>query len=96
MSWGFFNTAFERKEYMEAYVAEDVAEQMLKNDPALRQEFEKRLSEDPEFARRSDGAAGLLLSPPPVVGRALQPVSGVSGRRSDCNGSRQLEAISGS
>ena len=26
VSWGFFNTAFERKEYMEAYVAEDVAQ----------------------------------------------------------------------
>ena len=25
VSWGLFNTAFERKEYMEAYVAEDVA-----------------------------------------------------------------------
>lgn len=49
--WGFFTTAFERKEYMEAYVAEDVARQMLKTDPAVRKEFEKRLSEDPEFAR---------------------------------------------
>jgi hypothetical protein len=49
--WGFFTTAFERKEYMEAYVAEDVAQQMLKTDPAVRKEFEKRLSEDPEFAR---------------------------------------------
>ncbi|HKU14001.1 MAG TPA: M14 family zinc carboxypeptidase [Steroidobacteraceae bacterium] len=48
---GFFATAFERKEYMEAYVAEEVAAQMLKNDPALRQEFERRLSEDAEFAR---------------------------------------------
>jgi hypothetical protein len=51
VSWGFFNTAFERKEYMEAYVAEDVAKEMLKKDAALRQEFAKRLSEDPEFAR---------------------------------------------
>jgi hypothetical protein len=51
VSWGFFATAFERKEYMEAYVAEDVAEQMLKSDPAVRREFEKRLSEDAEFAR---------------------------------------------
>jgi hypothetical protein len=51
VSWGFFNTAFERKEYMEAYVAEDVAKEMLKNDAALRQEFAKRLGEDPEFAR---------------------------------------------
>jgi zinc carboxypeptidase len=49
--WGFFASAFERKEYMESYVAEDVAGQMLKSDPAVRQEFEKRLSEDPEFAR---------------------------------------------
>jgi hypothetical protein len=51
VTWGFFNTAFERKEYMEAYVAEDVAEEMLKKDAALRQEFAKRLSEDAEFAR---------------------------------------------
>lgn len=49
--WGFFTTSFERKEYMEAYVAEDVAQQLLKTDPAVRKEFEKRLSEDPEFAR---------------------------------------------
>jgi hypothetical protein len=49
--WGFFAQAFERKEYMESYVAEDVAEQMLKSDPAVRQEFEKRLSEDAQFAR---------------------------------------------
>jgi hypothetical protein len=50
VSWGFFSTAFERKEYMEAYVAEDVAEQMLESDPAVRKEFEQRLSEDAEFA----------------------------------------------
>jgi hypothetical protein len=49
--WGFFAPAFERKEYMEAYVAEDIAEQMLKSDPAVRQAFEKRLSEDADFAR---------------------------------------------
>jgi hypothetical protein len=56
VSWGFFSTAFERKEYMEAYVAEEVAEQMLKSDPAVRREFDKRL-EDPAFAR--DPAARL-------------------------------------
>lgn len=56
LSWGFFSTAFEPKEYMEQYVAEDVAEQMLKNDPALRKEFAQRL-EDPAFAH--DPAARL-------------------------------------
>ncbi len=50
-SWGFFNTAFERKEYMEAYVAEEVALEMLKKDAELKKAFERRLAEDPEFAK---------------------------------------------
>jgi Zinc carboxypeptidase len=48
--WGFFNAAFERKEYMEAYVAEQVAEEMLKRDPAVRKEFQQRLATDSAFA----------------------------------------------
>jgi hypothetical protein len=50
VGWGFFTAAFERKEYMEAYVAEDAAAAMLAKDPALRAEFEKRLADDPAFA----------------------------------------------
>jgi hypothetical protein len=52
-SWGFFATAFERKEYMEPYVAEQVALQLL-NDPAVRGAFEQKLAKDAEFARSSD------------------------------------------
>ncbi|GGZ59827.1 hypothetical protein GCM10008101_12080 [Lysobacter xinjiangensis] len=48
--WGLFNAAFERKEYMEAYVAEEEAEKMLAADPALRDEFAKRLRDDEAFA----------------------------------------------
>jgi len=51
VGWGFFDTAFERKEYMEAYVADDVAAGMLAKDPALRAAFERRLAEDPAFAK---------------------------------------------
>jgi hypothetical protein len=51
LSWGFFNASFERKEYMEAYVAEQVGAQLLKKDPAIRQEFERRLADDPAFAQ---------------------------------------------
>jgi hypothetical protein len=51
VTWGFFNAAFERKEYMEDYVAEDVAREMLARDPAVKAAFEKRLAEDPAFAR---------------------------------------------
>jgi len=50
LQWGEFNNAFERKEYMEAYVAEEVAEKMLSDDPALKADFERRLREDPAFA----------------------------------------------
>ena len=49
--WGFFNAHFEQKEYMESYVAEEVARRMLAENPALKTEFEKRVQEDPEFAK---------------------------------------------
>ncbi|QDH70233.1 M14 family metallopeptidase [Marilutibacter alkalisoli] len=49
-AWGLFNNAFERKEYMEDYVAEEVAREMLANDPAVRAEFEQRLRDDESFA----------------------------------------------
>ncbi|MEO6103752.1 MAG: M14 family metallopeptidase [Pseudoxanthomonas sp.] len=48
--WGEFNNAFERKEYMEDYVAEEVAEVMLEKDPALKARFDKRVAENATFA----------------------------------------------
>jgi hypothetical protein len=54
VSWGYFSTAFERKEYMENYVTEAVARQMLSQDPALKAEFERRLREDTAFAGSPD------------------------------------------
>ena len=51
LAWGSFNTAFERKEYMEAYVAEDVARAQLAADPALAAQFHERLASDPVFAK---------------------------------------------
>ncbi len=50
-AWGMFNNHFEQKEYMEAYVAEQIARDMLAKDPALKATFEQRLREDPEFAK---------------------------------------------
>lgn len=49
-AWGLFNGAFERKEYMEDYVAEQVAREMLAKDPALAAEFTALLRKDPAFA----------------------------------------------
>lgn len=49
-AWGRFATAFEPKEYMEAYVAEQVAREQLAASPALAAEFQARLQSDPAFA----------------------------------------------
>jgi len=48
--WGFFNALFEEKEYAEHYVLEDLAREMMANDPALAREFAERLASDEEFA----------------------------------------------
>ncbi len=48
-SWGFFNTSFERKEYIEPYVIEAAAREMLK-DPKVKAEFDEKLK-DPEFKK---------------------------------------------
>ncbi|WP_199271991.1 M14 family metallopeptidase [Pseudoduganella flava] len=50
LAWGAFNTAFERKEYMEEYVAEEVAREQLR-DPAVADAFKARLESDPAFAK---------------------------------------------
>jgi hypothetical protein len=50
LAWGEFNPFFEAKEYMEPYVAEDVARQQLAADPALAQAFTERLARDAGFA----------------------------------------------
>lgn len=49
-AWGFFNACFEAKEYMEPYVAEMIALDILNRDPQLVQSFNRRLAEDAEFA----------------------------------------------
>ncbi|PTT75368.1 peptidase M14 [Pelomonas sp. HMWF004] len=49
-AWGRFDTAFEPKEYMEPYVAEQVAREQLAASPALAAAFQARLRDDPAFA----------------------------------------------
>ncbi|HUI59537.1 MAG TPA: M14 family zinc carboxypeptidase [Steroidobacteraceae bacterium] len=49
-AWGFFNTAFEAEEYMEPYVAEPMARDMLARDPKLAAAFKERIATDPQFA----------------------------------------------
>jgi hypothetical protein len=53
LAWGAFNNAFERKEYMEEYVAEDVAREQMAADPALAAEFRNKVEIDDAFAKNA-------------------------------------------
>ena len=56
-NWNFFESVLSMKEHYSAYIFEDTAVEILKQDEGLRQEFEKRKAADPDF--RADGRAQL-------------------------------------
>ena len=53
LKWGFFNSIFEQKEYVENYVMEKMAREMLKNNPKLQEEFNEKIRTDSDFAENS-------------------------------------------
>ncbi|RKH36319.1 M14 family zinc carboxypeptidase [Corallococcus sicarius] len=50
LAWGFFNAHFEQKEYIEDYVVEPYARELLAKDPTVKAAFQERLK-DPAFAK---------------------------------------------
>ncbi|MFP2905518.1 M14 family zinc carboxypeptidase [Pyxidicoccus sp. 3LFB2] len=50
LSWGFFNTHFEQKEYIEDYVLEPFARELLAKDAKVKAEWEAKLK-DAAFAK---------------------------------------------
>ena len=49
-SWGFFNSIFQRTEYIEPYIMEPMAKKMLEDSPALQKEYEDKKAADKAFA----------------------------------------------
>ena len=52
-SWNFFDSILQQKEYFSAYVFEDTAAEILKNDPALKKVFDEKKASDAEFTASS-------------------------------------------
>ncbi|GEO04109.1 hypothetical protein AAE02nite_17730 [Adhaeribacter aerolatus] len=50
-NWGFFDAILEQKEYFSDYVFEDVAAELLKNNPPLRQQHDAWKKANPEQAK---------------------------------------------
>jgi hypothetical protein len=49
-SWNFFDSYLQQKEYFSAYVFEDIAVELLKHNPALADELNRKKQADPSFA----------------------------------------------
>ena len=71
LHWGFFNPIFEQKEYLEDYIAEQVAEQLLASDAGLRKEFSKLLA-NPTFASSPAARLHFFAERHPSYDRSFQ------------------------
>ncbi len=76
-AWGFFDSVLQQKEHFSAYVFEDIAAELLRREPALRQRLEQLKQQDAAFA--ANGAAQLdwvyLNSPFHEPGHNRYPVA---------------------
>ena len=52
-NWNFFDTILQQKEGYSSYVFEDVAEQLLENNPVLKQAFNTKMKSDKSFKNDS-------------------------------------------
>ena len=82
-AWNFFDGILMQKEYFSSYVFEDIAADLLRQDPALRRELEARKAADPQFAENARAQLDFVYKRSPYyepthdlypVGRILEPV----------------------
>ncbi len=65
LRWGFLNAIFEPKEYGEPRVVEKLAREMIAKNPALKAEFDKKLHDDPAFAKDSSARLSFFFQRSP-------------------------------
>jgi hypothetical protein len=64
-NWGFFDSILQQKEYFSDYVFEDVAANLLKKDPQLRQQYEAWKKENPELAKSAPAQLDFIYTHSP-------------------------------
>lgn len=69
-NWNFFDTVLQQKEGYSSYVFEDIAEQLLKDNPDLKQEFEEKLNNDKEFAKNPRAQLNFIYKKSPYYEKA--------------------------
>jgi hypothetical protein len=51
LSWNFFDSYLQQKEYFSSYVFKEQIEQILENDPQLKKSYEEKKALDIKFAQ---------------------------------------------
>ncbi|CAM3971786.1 M14 family metallopeptidase [Pseudoalteromonas byunsanensis] len=69
-SWGEFNTIFQRTEYVENYALEPFARSMLKENPTIALEFDRKIREDKAFADDPNARMEWLYAKTPFYDQA--------------------------
>lgn len=69
-NWNFFDTVLQQKEGYSGYVFEDVAEQFLKDNPAIKKEFEDKLVSDKDFAKSPRAQLNFIFKKSPHYEKA--------------------------
>jgi hypothetical protein len=71
LQWGFFNAAFEMKEYFESYVMEEYARKMMAEKPGLKEEFEEWKKSNPEAAKDQYAQLGWFFFRSPYADKKM-------------------------
>ncbi|MDN3596564.1 M14 family metallopeptidase [Zunongwangia endophytica] len=50
-NWNYFDTVLQQKEHFSPYVFEDIAKELLDDNPSLKASFEEKKKEDPDFSK---------------------------------------------
>ncbi|GAB2479669.1 hypothetical protein GCM10011375_16970 [Hymenobacter qilianensis] len=71
-NWGFFDSILQQKEHFSDYVFEDLAAELLRRDPQLRQQLEARRKEDPTFAKSASAQLDFIYRRSPHYEKSYQ------------------------
>jgi hypothetical protein len=71
VAWGFFDAIFEQKEYYEDGVMEAIAKKMLDQDPALKREFQTKVTADSSFANNPNERLNFFYTRSPYIDRTI-------------------------
>ena len=61
-AWGFFDGILMQKEYFSDYVFEDIAAELLKENPQLKKMLDEKKKSDPDFAKDADAQLNFVYT----------------------------------